>query len=64
MMDFSFLENPEVGAIASKIERTRCGDFVMEDSVSLDTPLICRIRETSKNCSSGRSASRECDSKT
>ena len=45
MMDFSFLENPEVGAIASKIERTRCGDFVMEDSVSLDTLVDLSYQE-------------------
>ena len=45
MMDFSFLENPNVGAIASKIERTRCGDFVMEDSVSLDTLVNLHPRE-------------------
>ena len=44
-MDFSFLENPNVGAIASKIERTRCGDFVMEDSVSLDTLVNLHPRE-------------------
>ena len=36
MMDFSYLENPNVGGIASKIERTKCGSFVLEDSISLE----------------------------